>query len=584
MPTIIHRFLENSRKFGPDTCLVYKDKDSGRWLEKCWEELFADVSSLTDAIKKMGIAKGESVAIFSSTRMEWTVLDLAILASGAVSVPVYTNLSPDQICYILNHSRTKVIFVENKELRSVIEKIRSDLMTVEKIFIIDSPEFSQLLCSPTSLNEFHELTTELSPDDIATCVYTSGTTGEPKGVDLTHANIVGEVAGLAEVFRFGRKEAGLLFLPLSHVIARAFQFYQIDIACITAYAESIDKIPQNLLEVRPDFIAAVPRVLEKIHEMVLDQIAQMPYFIRKVIGISIEIGKRYSDDMRKRKPINYLRHLEYWLISKLVFARLHKRLGGKLRYLISGGAPLSETVAEFFHATGFVVAEGYGLTETFAAITLNRPDDFKFGTVGKPLFNTHIRLAEDGEILVKGPQIFKGYRQPSVADDNGIFVDGYFKTGDIGEFSRDGFLRITDRKKEIIITASGKNISPQRVEGMLKNSRYISDVFVYGDKHKFLCALVAIDVAQVKRFFEEKGLPCKSDLELVRSPETFELIKNEIESNNKALSRHETVKKFAIIDHGFSIATGELTPTMKLKRRVVGEKYKEVIEKMYNKS
>lgn len=588
MPTILHRFYENASLFGPSTCFMVK---KGHWAEMSWKDVLKDVSGLARGLKILGMKKGETAAIFSGTRYEWTVIDLAILSVGAVTVPIYSTLSIDQIIYILNHSAAKVIFVESIELLEKIKSVRKRLTSVEKIVLIEGDvaanggiiKFSSLILPPLKGDgeSYKELIAEVTPDDVATCVYTSGTTGEPKGAEITHANIMAEVTGLKKAISFDEGAIGLLFLPLAHVVARAMQFYQLANRCITAYAESVSTLPENIIEVRPHFMVVVPRVMEKIHAKIMEEVAASFILTRKLFKLAVNIGMDVSERRRRHINVPFHKNILDRFIQGVVLSKLHKKLGGRLEVVVSGGAPLSKTLAEFFHAVGVLILEGYGLTETIAAITINRPEDFKFGTVGKPLEGTQIRIAPDGDVLVKGPQVFRGYRQPVGNADGDALEDGWFNTGDIGEFSRDGFLRITGRRKELIVTSSGKNISPQRVERVIGSSPLIREVVVYGDRQSYLSALIVPNYDKLRELANKGGMKYDATSGQLNNKHTYELIKSEIECKNRLLARHETVKKFVILDHDFSQEGGELTPTLKLKRQKIYEKYKDVIEGMY---
>lgn len=580
MKTILHKFYENVKACPGLPCFMVKEKTGGAWIEIGWQEVLAQVACLANRLKKMGVQKGDFVVIYSGTRYEWTVIDLAILTVGAVSVPIYNTQGLSQISYIINHSTAGTIFVEDASLLKGLEEIRNEIPRLERVILIDgidegghvvslSEIMKDVSGDDSSITSFGGMIDMIDPGDIATCIYTSGTTGEPKGAEITHANIMGEVEGIGKVFHFKRDEIGLLFLPLAHVIARAMQFFQLSEGFITAYAESIDKLAENIVEVKPHFMVVVPRVMEKIYERIMKRVSESSFVKRFIFNTSLNIGKKVGQKIRQHRAVPFYSSMKYWFVQKVIFSELHQSMGGRLVYVISGGAPLDKNVAEFFHALGILVLEGYGLTETIAAVTINRPNDFKFGTVGKPLDGVQIRIADDKEILVKGPQVFRGYKEPSARpdDDGGRFADGWFMTGDLGEFSRDGFLRITGRKKEIIITASGKNIAPQHVENVIKSSSYISDVVVFGDRKKYLVALVTVDASRVRYPIKDRR--------------TYELIKSEIECKNKQLARHETVKKFCIIDHDFTQEGGELTPTLKYKRQKIYEIYKGEIEGMY---
>ncbi|MBI4224624.1 MAG: long-chain fatty acid--CoA ligase, partial [Deltaproteobacteria bacterium] len=388
--------------------------------------------------------------------------------------------------------------------------------------------------------------------DLATIVYTSGTTGASKGVLLTHRNLLAEVRGLQQVFPFGPDTIGLMCLPLAHVIARAMQFFALAQGCQSAFAESLEKLPQNLKEVRPHFMAAVPRLLEKSHEKVQERLAQTSPLLKKM-----------------------------FFFPFLLARKVRAGFGGRLKWIISGGAPLSKEIAQFFFQMGILVLEGYGLTETFAAVTINRPDDFRFGTIGKPLEGIRVKINAEGEIGVKGDTVFSGYLGLQGETEKSFDPEGWFLTGDIGEFTPDGFLKITDRKKDIIVTSSGKNIAPQNIEGRLVQSPYIQQAFVYGDRQRFLSALVTLNWTAVEDFAKKEGIAVEAGEALAKNERIFQLIEGEIERINGSLSRFETVKKFAILPDNFSMESGELTPTLKIKRKVVAERYKEILENFY---
>ncbi len=591
MSTPLHQFYDSAQKWADQVSFLTKKEGSESFSPITWGELLDQVIVLSDRLQKMGGVRGDSVAILSNTRYEWTVIDLAVMAVGAVTIPIYHTLSDDQILYILNHSKTKVLFIENHSLLEKISGIEGDLEALDQLVMIEDEKrdaailsFSDILSEKVEIDRsaFAKLIQSVNPGDVATCVYTSGTTGEPKGVELTHSNISAEVEGLSQIFSFDHSYIGLLFLPLAHVIARAMQFYQLSKGFITAYAESIDKLSENLIEVRPHFIVVVPRILEKIYEKVLEEVDNGPRFRRFVFHRVLNRGRYLSKQVRKHQKISFLKRFQFFLIRKLIFSKLVRKLGGRLEYIISGGAPLDKGVAEFFHVAGLLTLEGYGLTETIAAITINRPNDFKFGTVGKPLDGVLIKIADDGEVVVKGPQVFRRYREPVQVDDCSLTEDGWFSTGDIGEFSRDGFLRLTGRKKELIVTAGGKNVAPQRVENIMRTSPYISDIVVYGDRMKYLIALVTLNFENLERYAREHGIAFEASSELARKDETYQLIKSEIECKNRHLARHETIKKFAVIEHDFSQERGELTPTLKLRRGKIYQIYKSRIDAMYS--
>lgn len=585
---ILQDLVSNVEKFPNETCFLVKDQKAGVWGKLTWREVFVSVANVASRLSKLGIKKGDSVAIYSNTRAEWTIIDLAILSIGAVTVPIYQNLNKDHVNYIINHSNASCVFVEDYELIQNLDSYSQDKC---QIVLIDEnlngakTSFYKEFANHNngySLAEYKSLIENLNHDDIASCVYTSGTTGDPKGVLLTHANILGEAMGLSDAVKFQPNEIGLLFLPLAHVMARAMQFYQIKQRFICAYAESIAKVSANMLEISPHFIMSVPRMLEKIFEQVVKTVAESSKLKQHLFKHGLEVGKNISNRAQMNNQISALNKLKAFAVKGVVFRNFKKKMGGRLKYVISGGAPLDKDLAKIFNAMGLLILEGYGLTETFAAVTINRPNDYKFGTVGKALKDVQISIGDDGEILLKGPQVFNKYKEPVLNESTkDQFVNGWFKSGDIGEFSKEGFLKITGRKKELIVTASGKNIVPQRVENVMRSSKFINDIIVYGDRKKYLSALITLNFEQVKAYILNRGVSFVTSDDLARLSDTYELIKSEIDSRNRQLARHETIKRFSIISHEFSTVTGELTPTLKIRRNKIYERYRSIIEQMY---
>jgi len=590
MRTILHKFYENAKDSESNTALIFKNSSTQSWESMSWKEALQEVQCLMEGLKSLGVQKGDFVAIFAQTRYEWTIIDLAILSIGAISVPIYDTLGFDQISYILNHSSSKVLFVENQVLLKKYNEIKGQLNASPKVVLIeeelggrDIPTYKSFMeKGEVNLESYHQVIEKLQSGDVATVVYTSGTTGEQKGVLLTHSNIMGEVKGLAQVYPCRPEEVGLLFLPLAHVTSRAMQFFQIYQGCQIAYVESMDQLAANILEVKPHFMFVVPRVMEKMYEAIYRKLKSRSSFQRLIFHLSIGAGRRVSRRLRMQQSIPIFLKFKNFLAQKFVFSKLRKGMGGRLQCIFSGGAPLDRALAEFFHAIGSLVLEGYGLSETMAAVTMNRFDDFKFGTVGKPLEGVQVRIADDGEILIKGPQVFRKYLEPNAEGSQNDFEGEWFKTGDLGAFSKRGFLRITGRKKEIIITATGKNIAPQRVESVIKQSPYIDDVIVFGDRRKYLSGLVVVNQSEIKKYAKEARWNLDGSKHFAKDQRVRDLIKSEIESKNRELARHETIKKFCILNHDFTQEGGELTPTLKLKRQVIFDRYKPIIDQMYD--
>jgi len=583
---VLSQFVAVAEELGSKPC--FKHKVKGQWKALSWTEAKDAVEKIASALEGMGVRAGDKVAIFSTTRYEWTLADLAILSLGAVTVPIYHSTLPSEAEFILNHSEASVLFVENKQQLKKIEGIRANLPKLQEIVLIEgqapqSTPFAKLLQGDVADALSLEVRVDKIPlDSVATIVYTSGTTGKPKGVVLSHKNLASEMDALKDIFIFPPHYEALIFLPLAHILARAFQFYQLCTGFVQVYAESIDKLLENISEVRPHFMACVPRIFEKIYSKVLHDVNSSSPLKKKIFHWAVGVGSQVSKQKQAKKAVNPLLYAQYQVAKNLVFSKLHKKLGGRIQFFLSGGAPLSAEVAEFFHAADILIVEGYGLTETTAAINVNSPKRYKFGTVGPIMKHVEEKLAKDGEILVKGDHVFQEYYRDSEATREAFTADGFFHTGDIGEFDEQGFLRITDRKKDIIVTAAGKNVAPQYIENLLKTDSIISQVMVHGDRRKFLSALVTLNMEEVTKLATQHKLEHGSHEELVKHPKIHETVRKRIEEKNKQLPSYETIKRFAILEKDFTIEGGELTPTLKVKRKLVTERYKEILDSLYN--
>lgn len=586
MPNIISAFFETALKMGPVPCAHFKR--SGKWGSLSWIEMSRSVKNLASHIKRLGMARGERVAIISNSRIEWTIADCAILAAGAVTVPIYTSLTPANIGSIVKDCAPQLAFIENEESARKFREARETLGLgpIRTILFEDETageHFASILAGYDHVpdEEIENLVSDIGSDDIATIVYTSGTTGRQKGAIITHGNIFSEVRAVQEIFDFRPDEIGLVCLPLAHVLGRLMQFYQLTKGCQAAYAEGIDKIAQNFKEVRPHFVCGVPRMLEKAHELIWLKVDKSPNWRKKLFAACLKAGMKRGGFIQKRRQVPWFLKFQYFLADMLAFRRIRAGLGGRLRCFICGGAPLKEDIAKFFHAAGLSIIEGYGLTETFAAATANRFDDYHFGTVGKALPSVDLKISSDGEILFRGPTVFKGYLNLPDETKEAFDSEGWFRTGDIGEYSRDGFLRITGRKKEIIVTAGGKNIAPQMIESLMGESPYINYFLAYGDGRKYLTGLLVLNAEAARQYLTQHGFVPKNGEPLAGHFAIRELIARQIEEKNKSLASFETIKKFAIVDGDFSVAGGELTPTLKIRRSFICEKYKDLLGSLY---
>ncbi len=575
------------------TGMMYKTGGAFREIKR--EEMKAEVQKVAGGLASLGVKKGEKVILLSENRIEWAFCDYAILSNGAVTVPVYATLLPSHIRYIINDSDADIVIVSNAVQYQKIAEIRQEIPKVKKIVVFDPEDipanevmtFDDLKKSGEAFLQkkpdyFTPIITELTRDDLATIIYTSGTTGEPKGVMLTHGNFLSNIEGGIQALPVDNRDTFLSFLPLSHVFERMVGHFLANYVSATiAYAESIEAVPQNLQEVKPTLMASVPRLFEKIYARVVESVEEGSGLKKKLFYWAIGVGKEVTAYRQKNQPLPGGLNFKFKIADKLVFSKLKERVGGRIRFFVSGGAPLSREIGEFFTAAGLLILEGYGLTETSPVISVNRLEKFKFGSVGIPLHNVEVKIAEDGEILTRGPHVMKGYYKKEAETKEAIDSEGWFHTGDIGIFDEDGFLVITDRKKNIIVTAGGKNVAPQKIEGKLVNSRYIEQAVVIGDKRKFCSALIVPTFETLEKFAKENDISFSSHKELCQHPKIIELIQKEVEAVNKDCASYESIKKFILVDQPFTIESGELTPSLKVKRKVVEKNYKDQIDALY---
>lgn len=578
----------------------YRHWVDGAWREVSWSAMATRVRRLASGLIDMGVAPGDRVALLSSTRAEWMEADLAILAAGALTIPIYPSVLTEECGYILANAGATVAFVENAAQRAKVETARTDGFVldgvpqrspIETIITIDgSPGGDETLASllargSASLDrhaaELDRRLAAMTRDTLATIVYTSGTTGPPKGVPQTHGNHLASVDATMRLGMLREGEVDLFFLPLAHSFARMIEYVGLASGSTTVFARSIDTLVDDLKQARPHVLPAVPRVYEKVYARVMAARDGGSVVKRAVFDVAVAIGSQRSAYERAGKEVPFWLHGANGLAHRLVFARIHETLGGNIRFLLSGGAPLSPDIAAFFHAAGILILEGYGLTETTPALTVNRPDRFKLGTVGLPLDCCEIRIAEDGEILARGANVVTGYYKRPEATAEAWDAEGWFHTGDIGEFDADGFLRITDRKKDLIKTSGGKYVAPQKIENLLKLQPHVSQAVVIGDRRRYCVALITLDAVEVERWAALQGLALGDPEATARNPAIRTLIEAEVAAVNKHLASFESIKQFRILPHDFSTETGELTPSLKVKRKVVAERHGPLIEEMY---
>lgn len=589
---LIHIFDKAAAKNPNGVCFRFIEE--GKWSSLSWNGARERIMKIAGGLRKLGMQKGDRVAILSKTRYEWTLADLGILAAGGVVVPIYESNIPEQVEFILNDSGAQIVFVENNVQYQKIVQTHKAIKTLEHVVyfddVADGHEFENI-GSLAELMEFGQAKgeevyrqglEELSSEHDASFVYTSGTTGNPKGAVLTHGNFLSEMAAGIKVFKFETHYESVIFLPLAHILARVVQYMQLSAGFIQAYAESIDKLMDNIATVKPHFMASVPRIFEKIHSRTLQGLEVASPAKKKIFNWAWGVGEARSKLVLAKKPVPFLLNLQYQIAFKLVFGKLHEKLGGRIKFFISGGAPLAQDVAKFFHVFGFIILEGYGLTETTGAITVNCGDDVTIGTVGLPIPDSEIKIAPDGEIIARGPMVFRGYYNNPEATLEAIDADGWFHTGDIGEFDADGHLKITDRKKDLIITAGGKNVAPQNIENLMKTDPYISQFVVHGDRRKFLSALVTLEQAEIEKYAKANNISYDKYDDLINNENIHQFVKDRIEEMNKRLAKYESIKKFAILPSDFSVESGELTPTLKIKRKIINQKYKNIFDGFYD--
>ncbi|HEY6970062.1 MAG TPA: long-chain fatty acid--CoA ligase [Candidatus Angelobacter sp.] len=558
-------------------------KRGDRWQAISSRQYYGYVTSIAHELQRWGIRKGDRVAILSENRPEWTVADFACVCSGIADVPIYSTLTAEQTAYVLRHSGARVVFVSSLEQLRKVQSIQSQT-SLEKIVIMDDvsevnviPMWSILnASSPETDAEFDSQARQIQPDDLATLIYTSGTTGTSKGVMLSHWNLTSVALESTRHSEWIVGDLYLSFLPLSHVTARHLDYVCFLNGVTIAYCPFFEQLPQALQETRPTIIVAVPRVYEKVRQEAERRAATG--IKRKIFDWALRVGEQHMDEIqREEQP----KSVKWRLANKLVYSKIRAGFGGRSRAYFSGGAPLGKDMADWFCKMGIPICEGYGLTETSPTISVNRRDAFKLGTVGKPNEIVEVRFAEDGELLVKGPQVFKGYWNMPEETRAAFTPDGWFKTGDIGQMDNEGFITITDRKKDLIKTSGGKFIAPQPIENALKNNVLIAQAAVIGDKRKYASVILSPHFPLLEDWARANQVNFASHDELVANNKVRELYRGIVEDLNKNLAQFETIKKIIIVPDEFTVATGEITPTLKLKRRVIEAKYKDQIDEVY---
>ncbi len=590
--TLAELFRQTAEKHSRPNTLNYK-KD-GVWNSISSKELIERAENIALGLYSIGMRKGDRAALLAANSPEWTLTDAGCQFVGIVDVPIYTTLADNSVCYITNDAGARIFFLDNKETFDRISGIFSECKTVEKLIFFNSDgieaenamSLAELETSGAKLKKeqpelIKKLSEAIAPNDVATLIYTSGTTGEPKGVMLSHANILSNVIDVGENFSFTEADVPLSVLPLSHVFERSGMYLYLFNGMAVHYAESIEKVSDNLREVRPTIFVGVPRLFEKVYAKGKLNAANASPTKEKIFDWAIEIGKEYTLKKESGEQISFFLGVKHSIADKLVFSKFREVFGGRLRFCITGGAALSNDIFLIFNGAGVKIMQGYGLTETSPVITSSNPINVKLGTVGKTIRNVQIRFAPDGEIEVQSPGALLGYYNKPEATREIFTEDGWFKTGDIGELDEDGYLKITDRKKELFKTSGGKYIAPSPIEQMIKSSRFVSQVVLVGNDRKFPAALIVPNFDQLARYAKSENLNLKSPQDFCESEKIVELLEKQVGEMTGELSKYEKVKKIALLKEELTVESGELTPTLKVKRRVVNEKYKEMIEKIY---
>jgi long-chain acyl-CoA synthetase len=611
--TITETFLERVRTTPDLVAYMYKPThpDIGPmdvWKQVTFRQYYEEVKQTSFGLMGLGVRPGDKVVILSNTRYEWPLCDMAILGASAITVPIYASNIPDDVVYIVNHSDARVAILEDaKQLQKVLEKRleKPDCMPkLEKIIVIDPSAMSLAASHQDAAKDvitlkalqelgrreeakapqrFDENLKGAKPEDLITICYTSGTTGVPKGAMITHdcvMSVIEDAVGSVKNWVESEKEVILSFLPFSHILGK------VESLCIHTFgwkqgiAENLDKLMGNIAEIRPTVIFCVPRIFEKAYNRIHAMVDTGPETKRKLFYWALEVGRRYYQAIWDKRRPTFIEKAEYATAKALVLNKIAARFGGRLKFAICGGAPLPKEIGEFFQIVGIQILEGYGLTETSAPVSLNTPEDPRFGVVGRPLPEVQIKIAEDGEILVKSRKVFKGYyKMPRETEE--ALEGGWFHTGDIGHLDSEGFLHITDRKKDLIVTSGGKNVAPQKIENLAKSQTLFSQFVVHGDRRHFLTALVTLDRDQTIKYAGENQILFSEYSELIKNPKIIALVQKTIDEVNKQLASFETIKKFVILPADFTVESGELTPSLKVKRGVINKRYRTELDSMY---
>ncbi|MBI4342095.1 MAG: long-chain fatty acid--CoA ligase [Candidatus Omnitrophica bacterium] len=591
--TIPALFARQARSLAGRTLFLVKRE--GAYQPITWQQAAEDVTALRTFLLGQQVNPGDRVILFSENRPEWGVADLAIQSVGAWTVPIYPTLTEPDLRTICRDCRPVACVASTSDQATLLVEIGRTLPSIRTIIVIQPTQqhhahvvaWAEALAQGRELEpKLHDFTehrmAQLQPDDTATLIYTSGTTGEPKGVMLSHRNFLSNVQASLEVIPITGRDRHLSFLPLCHVFERMAGWYLLlSVGGSIAYAENMDTIPQNMLEVHPTIMLGVPRFFEKLYARIQDSLQQAPPLKRRLAAWALGVGRTRMARQLDGRPLSPVLALQHLLARLLVLRKFHARLGGRLRFFVSGSAPLSRDIAEFFYSAGVTILEGYGLTETSPVIAVNRLPVPRFGSVGQPLPGVEVKIAEDGEILTRGPHIMQGYYQKPEATA-AVLEGGWLHTGDIGHLDPAGCLVITDRKKDLIKTAGGKFVAPQKLENLFVSDPHISQAFVFGDKRPYCVALIVPQAERLRRYAGEQGIPGHGLHELVHEPRIIEFYWNLVQDKQRHLAGFEQVKKITLLDQEFSQAAGELTPTLKAKRSIIAQRYAGVLDRLYS--
>ena len=593
--TLVEMFERTARLHSRPDALSYKR--DGAWHPISSAEMLTRARHIALGLYALGLRHNDRVALLSENCPEWTLADAGCLFAGAIDVPIYPTLTPAQACYILNDSGARLLFISNQAQFERMKDALKDCTALEHVILFDGRGVEdaaattlmkleargrELGAQQPHLSE--ELTRMAQPADLATIIYTSGTTGEPTGVMLRHSNLVSNLIDCSGHLDFGKHDIVLSVLPLSHVLERLAMYMYIHHGMSVYYAESLEKLGDNIREVRPTILIGVPRLFEKIYARIKEKAAAAGKAKAAMLAWAVGVGKTYAQHALNHQRIPPLLAFKYNLASRLIFSKWREGMGGRVRLFISGGAALSEEIGYIYAGAGLPIVQGYGLTETSPVIAAGTLEDNRIGTVGKPIRNVEVRIAADGEIETRGPNVMLGYYNKPEATRAVFTADGWFKTGDIGTLDADGFLRITDRKKELFKTSGGKYIAPQPIEQRIKASRFVNQVVLIGNGRKFPAALIVPDWEQLRSYAALKGLNISTPAEFCQHPRILDLFQRQVDSLTTDLAQYERVKRIALLEHELTIAGGELTPTLKVKRRVVDEKYRDVIDRLYEEA